>query len=182
MEIPRSRPIDQKRIQGLYDRVGTPLESADIWYLHSTLCQCFLPYKDPKTDTWDRRNGDFSITIVAGHVRDPRSDTLTRRVGLPYGPKPRLFQAYVCMRAIKSHSSTVEVQNSMSDMMHALGLSVTGGKNGTIPMFKEQIIRYASCHFTLIGPGPKGSYRHIKTSPVKRFDVFSPANPQEQSL
>ena len=48
MEIPRSRPIDQKRIQGLYDRAGTPLESADIWYLHSTLCQCFLPYKDPK--------------------------------------------------------------------------------------------------------------------------------------
>jgi hypothetical protein len=52
MEIPRSRPIDQKRIQGLYDRAGMPLESADIWYLHSTLCQCFLPYKDPKTDTW----------------------------------------------------------------------------------------------------------------------------------
>jgi hypothetical protein len=182
MEIPRSRPIDQKRIQGLYDRAGMPLESADIWYLHSTLCQCFLPYKDPKTETWERRNGDFSIAIVAGHVRDPRSDTLTRRVGLPYGPKPRLFQAYVCMRAIKSQSSTVEVQNSMSDMMHALGLSVTGGKNGTIPMFKEQIIRYASCHFTLIGPGPKGSYRHIKTSPVKRFDVFFPTNPQEQSL
>ena len=108
MEIPRSRPIDQKRIQGLYDRAGTPLESADIWYLHSTLCQCFLPYKDPKTDTWERRNGDFSIAIVAGHVRDPRSDTLTRRVGLPYGPKPRLFQAYVCMRAIKSQSSTVD--------------------------------------------------------------------------
>jgi hypothetical protein len=79
MEIPRSRPIDQKRIQGLYDRAGTPLESADIWYLHSTLCQCFLPYKDPKTDTWERRNGDFSIAIVAGHVRDPRSDQTASR-------------------------------------------------------------------------------------------------------
>jgi hypothetical protein len=182
MEMPQKRPVDQKRIQGLYDRAGEELKSSDIWYSHTTLCQCFMPYKKPKSDTWERRNGDFSITLVAGHVRDPRSGTLTRRVGLPYGSKPRLFQSFICMRAIKTKSSVVEVQNSMSDMMHALGLAVTGGRNGTIRMFKEQIIRYASCNFSLIGPGPKGSYSHVKTSPVKRFDVFFPTDPQQSSL
>jgi hypothetical protein len=68
MEIPRSRPVDKKRLQSLYDRTAKPLESQHIWYLHSVLTQCFLPYKDPKTDTWERRNGDFSITLyIAPH-------------------------------------------------------------------------------------------------------------------
>jgi hypothetical protein len=180
VEIPRTRPIDNKRLQSLYDRVGEPLKSDDIWFLHSALCQVFLPLKDPKTDVWERRNGDVSITLVAGHVRDPRSNTLTRRVGLPYGAKPRLFQAFVCMKAIKTKSSVVEVQSSMSDMMYALGLSVTGGQHGTIRMFKEQIVRYASCNISMIIPGPKGGYRHIRTSPVQRFDVFFP--PGEENL
>src|SRR5919198_4144873 len=125
MEIPRSRPVDKKRLQGMYDRVAEPLKSADIWYMHSVLTQCFLPYKDPQTDTWECRNGDFSITLIAGHVRDPHSDTLKRRVGLPYGAKPRLFQSYVCMQAVKSQSAVIPVEGSMTEMMHMLGLAST---------------------------------------------------------
>ena len=45
------------------------------------------------------------------------------------------------MKAIKYQSPVVPVERSMSDMMHVLGLAVTGGKYGTIRMFKEQIIR-----------------------------------------
>ena len=58
---------------------------------------------------------------------------------------------------IKHQSPVVPVERSMSDMMHMLGLAVTGGRHGTIRMFKEQIIRFAACHFTIVGPGPKGS-------------------------
>jgi Plasmid encoded RepA protein len=157
-------------------------DSSDIWYLHTTLCQCFMPYKDPKTDTWERRNGEFSITLVAGHVRDPRSDTLTRRVGLPYGPKPRLFQAFVCMKSVKLKSPIIPVERSMSDMMHTLGLSVTGGKSGTINIFKQQITRYAACNFSIIGPSAKGAYSHVKTTPIRRFDVLFPTDPNQGSL
>jgi hypothetical protein len=176
------RPIDKKRMQSLHERTETPMESSDIWYLHTTLCQCFLPYQDPKTDEWQRTNGDFSIALVAGHLRDPESDQPLRRVGLPYGPKPRLFQSYICMKAIKHQSPVVPVERSMSDMMHMLGLAVTGGRYGTIRMFKEQIIRFAACHFTIVGPGPKGSYRHVKTTPVRRFDVFFPTDPRQGTL
>jgi hypothetical protein len=150
------RPVYKKRMQCLFERSETPLESSDIWYLHTTLCQCFLPYQDPKADEWQRTNGDFSIALVAGHLRDPENDQPLRRVGLPYGPKPRLFQSYICMKAIKHQSPIVPVERSMSDMMHMLGLAVTGGRYGTIRMFKEQIIRFAACHFTIVGPGPKG--------------------------
>jgi hypothetical protein len=182
MEIPRSRPIDQKRLQSLYDRTAKPLESQHIWYLHSALTQCFLPYKDPKTDTWERRNGDFSITLVAGHVRDPGSDTLTRRVGLPYGPKPRLFQSYICMQAVKNQSAVIPIEGTMTEMMHMLGLTPTGGDHGTIRSFKEQITRFSAAHFSIIGPGPKGTYSHIKTTPIRRFDVFFPTDPRQGTL
>jgi hypothetical protein len=83
---------------------------------------------------------------------------------------------------IKTRSSVIEVEHSMSGMMDTLGLAVTGGKYGTIRMFKEQIIRYSSCNFSIIGPGPKGRYSHVKTSPVKRFDVFFSTDPQQESL
>lgn len=59
------RPIDKKRMKSLHERTETPIESSDIWYLHTTLCQCFLPYQDPKTDEWQRTNGDFSIALEA---------------------------------------------------------------------------------------------------------------------
>ena len=176
------RPVDRKRWQALYDRTEQPLESQHIWYLHTVLTQCFLPYKDPKVDTWERRNGDFSIALVSGHVRDPRSDTLTRRIGLPYGPKPRLFQSYISMKAVKNQSAVIPIENSMTEMMRMLGLSVTGGKHGTINSFKEQISRFVACHFTIIGPGPKGSYSHVKTTPVKRFDVFFPTDSRQGTL
>jgi hypothetical protein len=70
------RPVDRKRLDSLHRRTETPMESADIWFLHSVLCQCFLPYKDPKTDRWQRTNGDFSISLVAGDIKDPRGSTV----------------------------------------------------------------------------------------------------------
>jgi hypothetical protein len=182
MEIPRKRPVDQKRIKSLYDRTGQELKSSDIWFSHTVLTQCFLPYRDPKSDTWERKNGDFSITLVAGHVRDPRSNTLTRRVGLPYGAKPRLFQSYVCMQAVKTKSPVIPMEDTMTEFMHLLGLQSTGGKYGTIRGFKEQVTKFAAAHFSIIGPGAKGVYSHIKTTPIQRFDVFFPTDARQGSL
>jgi hypothetical protein len=176
------RPINHKRLRSLFQRTETPMESQDIWYLHTVLTQCFLPYRDPKSDTWERHNGDFSIALVAGHLKDPTTEKTLRRVGLPYGPKPRLFQSYICMKAVKNQSPVVPVERSMSDMMRVLGLQVTGGRYGTIRMFKEQIIRFAACHFTIVGPGLKGSYQHVKTPPIKSFNVFFPADPAQDTL
>ena len=64
------RKIDQKRLDGLQERTETELASNDIWFIHTVLAQCFLPYRDPKTDTWHRKNGEFSIFLQAGVVED----------------------------------------------------------------------------------------------------------------
>ena len=42
------REIDKKRLRNLKDRAETNLKSEDIWFVHTVLAQCFLPYHDPE--------------------------------------------------------------------------------------------------------------------------------------
>jgi hypothetical protein len=184
MNIPHItlRKIDEKRLDSLHERTTNDLDHSDIWYIHTVLAQCFLPYRDPKTDRWRRQNGKFSISLVAGDIEDPRAKDGMRVTGLPYGAKPRLFQSYICTQVIKQQSPVISVERSMTAMMQELGLKVTGGKEGTIGSFKEQITRFAACHFTIVGPGPRGTRSHIKAPPIKKFDVWFPPDPNQETL
>lgn len=176
------REIDRKRLDSLQERTTTALSSDNVWYIHTVLAQCFLPYKNPKSDRWIRKNGDFSIALIAGHVEDPRTKDGIRVAGLPFGAKPRLFQSYICTQAIKQQSPIIPVDRSMTGMMQDLGLGVTGGREGTIKAFKEQITRFAACKFTIMGPGPKGGRRHIHAEPFRSFDVWFPSDPEQGTL
>lgn len=176
------RPIDQRRIAQLRERTETPLPSEAIWYMHTVLTQCFLPYKDPHTDRWRRQNGQFSISLIAGDVQDPTTPEGLRVAGLPFGAKPRLFQSYINTQAIKQQSPVIAVERSMTAMIQQLGLIASGGKEGTIRAFKEQITRFAACKFTLVGPGPRGGARHVHAEPFAQFDVWFPSDPDQETL
>ena len=89
------RPVGRKRLDRLQERTENPLTSDNIGYVHTVLSQCFLPYKDPKTPYWKRKNGKYSILLTAGVLDDPDDPTEVIPLGLPYGAKPRLFQSYV---------------------------------------------------------------------------------------
>lgn len=65
-----------------------------ILYQHSVLCQTCLPFRDPgdQVRSVERANGLVSLVVAAGQAFHPD----TRRfvdVGLPFGPKPRLWVA-----------------------------------------------------------------------------------------
>jgi Plasmid encoded RepA protein len=161
------REIDKKRLRNLKDRAETNLKSEDIWFVHTVLAQCFLPYHDPKTERWHKKNGAFSILLTAGAIEDKES---FRILGLPFGAKPRLFQSYMCTQAIKHQSPVIPVEPSMTAMLVELGYDPKGGPRGNIASFKEQITRFARCHFTLVGPGPlEGMRRYIETTPINRW-------------
>ena len=120
--------------------------------------------------------------LQAGIVEDDSSPNNTRNVGLPFGAKPRLFQSYVCTQALRQKSPVISVETSMSAMMKELGYEVRGGKRGTIQSFKDQITRFAACHFTIVGRGSNGTKRYMKAPPIKSFDVWFPTHPKQQSL
>ena len=40
------RAIDRKRVNAVYERMQAIPTGNDIWYIHTVLAQCFLPYRD----------------------------------------------------------------------------------------------------------------------------------------
>ena len=177
------RPIDQMRIERLQERTETALTSDDIWYIHTVLAQCFLPYTDQKGKRdWMRQNGKYSIILTAGAIKDPRNPRQLMETGLPFGAKPRLFQSYANTQAIKRQSPVIPVERSMTAMMKELGYEPRGGKRGTIASFKDQITRFAACHFRIVAPGPLGTEKYINAEPIKEFDVWFPSDPDQGML
>jgi hypothetical protein len=180
--LPFLRPVDRKRIDGLCERIAQP-ENRDTWYIHTVMAQCFLPYRDPKKSHWFRSNGDFSIGLTAGIVEDKNSPEGFREVGLPFGAKPRLFLTYVNTLAVLNKSPIIPVECSMTGMMRELGYTPTGGKEGNINKFKEQITRLAACRFRLVAPGTMPNTRkHINAEPFKSFDVWFANSPNQRTL
>ena len=175
------RPVDRKRLDSLQERAENPLTSDDIGYVHTVMSQCFLPYRDPKTLLWQRSNGKYSILLAAGALIDPRTGPI--QLGLPYGAKPRLFQLYVCTKAIKQQSRVIPVERSMTAMIHELGFGATGGKYGTIRGFKEQINRFARCRFDIVIQDDKaGKQTYIKAEPIERFEVWFAQNADQHNF
>jgi Plasmid encoded RepA protein len=167
-------PISQKRIQSHFERRETPLETSNIGYNYTVLAQCFMPYRDPKVSHWERRNGKYSLILSAGVIHHPDSPETLLELGLPYGPKPRLFLCYVNSLAVKRQSPIVPVARSMSAMLTELGLGRRGGPRGSINSFKSQVMKLAACHFTLVGPGARGGETYTKAPPIKQFNVWMP--------
>jgi hypothetical protein len=176
------RPVDRKRLDSLQERVENPLTADNIGYVHTVFSQCFLPYRDPKTPHWKRKNGNYSILLTAGILDDPSDPTEIVQLGLPYGAKPRLFQSYVCTRAIKQQSRVIPVAHSMTKMIHELGFAATGGKQGTISGFKEQITRFARCRFDIVIAISEGKQRYIKAEPIESFEVWFAPNADQHSF
>jgi Plasmid encoded RepA protein len=177
------RPVDRKRLDRLQERTENPLTHDSIGYVHTILTQCFLPYKDPKATHWKRKNGKYSIILTAGFLDDPAEGGDIIPLGLPFGAKPRLFQSYICTKAIKHQSRVIPVERSMTAMIHELGFGVTGGKHGTIYGFKEQINRFARCRFDIVIQDDKaGKQTYIKAEPIERFEVWFAQDSEQHSF
>lgn len=176
------RPIDQKRLNSVYDR-SINSDNRETWYIHTVLAQCFLPYRDPHKSHWFRTNGDFSIALTSGIIEDKTQPEGYRDVGLPFGAKPRLFLTYLNTQAVLNKSPIIPIEYSMTAMMKELGYSPTGGKEGNIQKFKEQITRLAACHFRIVAPGDTENVRkHINADPFKSFDVWFSNSPHQRTL
>jgi hypothetical protein len=175
------RPVDRKRLDGIQERAENPPTTDNIGYIHTVFAQCFLPYKDPKATHWARQNGIYSILLTAGALMDPKTGPVP--LGLPYGAKPRLFQSYICTKAIKHQSRVIPVARSMTAMIHELGFDAHGGKRGSIASFKEQINRFARARFDIvILDSEAGTQTYIKAEPVESFKVWFAPDPHQHSF
>ncbi len=82
---------------------------------------------------------------VSGHVHQRKTNNLTLSIVsaeegcIPYGIYPRLILAWLISEVIKTKSREIELGSSMTQFMKKVGISATGGKEGTIKRLKKQL-------------------------------------------
>ncbi len=103
-----------------------------LGYMARALVLATLPYKDPKTDAFTRKNGDFRLRIVAGYEG-----------GIPFGVYPRLMVSWVTTEAVRTQNPRLELGDSLRTFLReVLELrSTSGGARGTGTRVTEQMKR-----------------------------------------
>jgi hypothetical protein len=157
---------------------GTP---ENLRHIHSVLAICALPYTRQALDVREHqsRQGRMSLLVQAGKLLSPDGTWVEQP--LPYGSRARLLLLHLCSEAIRQKSPTIEIQDSLTAFIHAIGYPVTGGKNCTLTSFKQQINALAACTMR-IGVWDGARARSINTQPFSELDVWLPANPDQRIL
>lgn len=132
-------------------------ESGRLGYMAKTLVQAAMPHSDPKSNEFVRRNGSYTLTMLA-----PSS------IGLPYGSIPRIIMAWITTEAIKTKSQEIYLGENLSRFLHRTGFNRTGGKRGDIARVKEQIGRLLQTHISCV-------YHDSETRLVKNIQAVSQA-------
>lgn len=133
-------PLVSKRVEASISIRENRGEIDKAAFMHSVLCQTFLPYRDPKdVREYYQRQGNAVLLLKAGELMNPKTQEF-HKVGLPYGAKARLVLAHINTMAIKTQNPVVSVEDSLTAFVKRLGLD-TGGK--TIKSVKEQVMRLA---------------------------------------
>jgi hypothetical protein len=98
-----------------------------LGFMARALVQATMPHSKPETSEFVRRNGAFTLTIMA-----------PSEVGLPYGSVPRLLLAWLTTEAVRTRSRALALGDSLSEFMRHLGMVPTGGRWGSITRLRAQ--------------------------------------------
>jgi hypothetical protein len=150
-----------------------------INFLHAVQCQCGIPYKNPGDHVleWDRKQGNASLRIEAGSAIDPSTGNF-RRLGLPYGEKPRLVLIHLATEAVRTGSPVVDVEESMTAFARSLGLETNGQQ---LRSLKDQLARLAASTVRM-GVVEEGRAVQVNTQFVSAFDLWFPKQADQRVL
>lgn len=105
-------------------------DAGALGFMARAMVQATLPHKKVEGNEFERRNGNFTLSLLA-----------PSKIGLPYGTVPRLLLAWVTTEAVKTKARELELGDSMAAFMGELGMSPTGGSRGDITRLKNQTRR-----------------------------------------
>ena len=126
--IPKLTPALAKLVnEALAIEVDAAKEADSLGFMARALVQATMPHSKPTESTFERRNGAFTLTMMA-----------PPKVGLPYGTVPRLILAWLTTEAVRTKSRELILGDSLSGFMRDLGMVPTGGRWGSITRLREQ--------------------------------------------
>lgn len=141
-----------------------------IFYQHTVLCQTSLPYKNPGDEVfeWERRNGFVHLRVEARKALHPRTQEWVR-LGLPWGPKPRLILTYLNTLAIEQKSPDIEVDLTFRAFLTRIGYKGQGYDYRTM---KDQLGRLSASDLAIGVPTGPDSAQTFYGRVVKHFDLW----------
>ncbi len=159
----------------------------EISFQHTILCQTSLPYRNPGDEVreWDRRCGMAHLLIQAGSALNPETNEFVK-LGLPFGPKPRLIMCYLNAEALKKGSPVVEVQDSLTGFVKRIQDPDGKGKNAApngyeIRAFKNHLSRLSVAEVTL-GMVKDDKAHQINSHFVDAFELWFPKDVNQRVM
>lgn len=134
MKPPYPQTIDALMNQALAIENAQAQEADALGFMARAMVQATLPHKKVASNEFERRNGNYTLTLLA-----------PSKIGLPYGTVPRLLLAWLTTEAVKTQNRELELGDSLSWFMRELGMVPTGGRWGSIYRLKDQARRLFSC-------------------------------------
>ena len=122
---------DLRPPKGLSDSAVGP---RSIGFMARALVQTTIPHRAQSELHFQRCNGDLTLTMV-GHPDH----------GRPYGKIPRLLLAWIAQRARVTGSRVIALDSAQSVLFRDLGLQMSGGRNGSMQAFRDQLLRLMKC-------------------------------------
>lgn len=153
----------------------------NLGHLHSVLAICSMPYSRQPIHIrdWERKQGKMSLMLTAGQLMTP--DGTWKLQPLPYGSRARLLMLHTCSQAILQNSRTIDIEDSLSAFIRSMGFPVTGGKNGTLQSFRQQINALAACTMS-IGMWDHSQAKTFSTQPFSSINVWLNGAENQRSL
>lgn len=150
-----------------------------VVYQHTVLCQTCLPYKDPGDDVreWRRQQGSVALKVDAGEAYRGETDQWVK-LGLPFGPKPRLILAHLNAEAIRTQCPLIDVGTSLTSFVER----IRGFEHGReIRTFKDQLGRLSGALIRLAFMRD-GEVTQADSKVVSGFDVWFPKDERQRVL
>ncbi len=114
-------------------------EAGMIAYMARSMVMATLPHSKPKGHVFQRRNGEFTMTMIGNP-----------NFGLPYGSLPRLLLAWTTREAKIKNSPVLHLGKSFSSFLNVLKLSKSGGERGDATRLRDQLLRLFSTHISCV--------------------------------
>jgi hypothetical protein len=171
LKLPKITPTTKRLIDAHAEIIDSPAD--EVVFMHSVLTQCSLPYKPTDERVWIRDQGHASLRIEAGAARHPDTGKWVD-LPLPHGEKPRLVMLHLNGEALRTGSSIIDVEGSMTAFIRSLGIHVNGRNIRTL---RDQLARLAAAHI-MLGIGSDT----IKADIIRQFRVWWPDDARQRVL
>ena len=170
---PRASKFDRLFQESIAIEAEDAKKFGHVGYINRVMVQATLPYREPlhlkDRNVFGRRAGEWTLVIQQGVALEEavrvdgkgrkHVELIEKPIGFPYGSKPRLLLAWMGREIKLKKSREIVLGESLTKFMDQLGFEgATGGRNGSMTLMKQQMMRLFSARIALVrGVDPESS-------------------------